>query len=419
MAQLVVQEFPQFAGLVEIWMTQGGIRTRSKWENSYGEAMSLWTDLVERVLDLTSDHPAYVDTVEALPPRFKDIRIGRDSLQVKDAFIIPWLIVDFPELQRLSNVVRPDSKLAPCHEITHYTYSAVAIALTFLASCTKRFRTSVRNIKLYEDKVSVALPESHGRGFIPLCQENTALRVERHVSLWRTVFSVSDSTRWEYSYHSEGSQPTSRLEHDRLLAEDVTRSVGKWISEAMALPSLGMPTGSFTLVLNGEPTPEHTSEVFRIVQRDATYQAALDACYTNGTLPTPSWLGRRSHPGFVYQDFSEALRTISMKGNSLIRCNFDPGSPCDIEDMLEKHRGWSLEDWKSNWSKHEPSKFQTEPPLPPWHILRWQHVMPWASTTTYSLDLVVDVNDSIANKLRRNKARFYPPHRFATDARYW
>ncbi|EFQ87693.1 hypothetical protein PTT_16707 [Pyrenophora teres f. teres 0-1] len=47
-----------------------------------------------------------------------------------------------------------------------------------------------------------------------------------------------------------------------------------WIMEALALPSLGMPAQAFTLVLDGNPTPEATSRVFEIAQRDAEWQTA-------------------------------------------------------------------------------------------------------------------------------------------------
>jgi hypothetical protein len=50
--------------------------------------------------------------------------------------------------------------------------------------------------------------------------------------------------------------------------------------EALALPSLGMPEHSFTLILDGSPTPEHTSDIFRtVVQRDAAWQDALNYSY--------------------------------------------------------------------------------------------------------------------------------------------
>ena len=169
----------------------------------------------------------------------------------------------------------------------------------------------------------------------------------------------------------------SDLESDRLLAENVTRPLAKWIAEATALPSLGMPEGSYTLLLDGAPVLEQTAKLFRIVQRDATWQAALDTCYSRGVFPTPSWLDRRRHGGFVCEGLPSMICALShSKSDSLISCNFDPGTTCDIEEMLEDHRGWSWEMWEREWSAHEPRRFHTKDPLPPWHMLCWRHVLP-------------------------------------------
>jgi hypothetical protein len=79
------------------------------------------------------------------------------------------------------------------------------------------------------------------------------------------------------------------LASDRLRAEDITKAVGTWVMEALALPSLGMPEDSFTLILDGSPTPKHTSEIFRtVVQRDAAWQTALNLSYSRGLLRKPS-----------------------------------------------------------------------------------------------------------------------------------
>jgi hypothetical protein len=63
--------------------------------------------------------------------------------------------------------------------------------------------------------------------------------------------------------------PPDHLKDDKLSARGVTQSVGTWIVESLLLPSLGMPQGSYTLVLDGNPIPEQTAAVFRVVQRDA------------------------------------------------------------------------------------------------------------------------------------------------------
>jgi hypothetical protein len=146
--------------------------------------------------------------------------------------------------------------------------------------------------------------------------------------------------------------------------------------EALALPPLGMSEGSYALVLDGNPTPEHTSEVFRVVQRDVSWQAALDLAYSRGLLPEPFWQDRRRRKSYTYEGLPDVVKSLS-RNSPLVRTNFDLGSvyEYDIESLLEERRAWSLQDWGKGWATHEPHKFQTAAPLPPWHLLRWGHVI--------------------------------------------
>ena len=38
---------------------------------------------------------------------------------------------------------------------------------------------------------------------------------------------------------------------------------------------------------------------------------------------------------------------------------------------MEQRVGWSVQEWEKDWTTHETTSYQTEPPLPPWHVLRW------------------------------------------------
>ena len=358
-------------------MTQGDIRTLWDYYSSFGEAPSIWDDFVEYILELVATRPAYYETVRAVVRRFGGVDKGRDPIRLKDARLDPWLIVDEIELKRLAEILHDEPRKPHGFGKTQNVYSAAAVALWFLNGCTKITRNSVRRIVLIENEVSIAQPACHARGFIPLCQENAKLHVERRVSLWQSVWPVSSDRKFRYLHGVEYDMGYIDLEHDRLCDKDITGSMGIWLAETMALPSLGMPVGSYTLVLDGNPTLEHTSSLFRIVQRDAAWQAALDTCYSRGVFPTPSWLDRRRHGGFICEGLPSMVRALShSKTGSLISCNFDPGTTYDIEEMLEDHRGWSWEMWEREWSAHEPRRFQTEEPLPPWHILRWGHVLP-------------------------------------------
>lgn len=71
-----------------------------------------------------------------------------------------------------------------------YRFSAAAAAVKFLSSCPVRMH--LRSIRLLEDKLAVAYPESHAQGLIKFCIENPRLHVERRVDLWRNVFQSGD-----------------------------------------------------------------------------------------------------------------------------------------------------------------------------------------------------------------------------------
>ena len=378
MAQRASEAYPQFAGLIDTWVTQNDMRSLWGYNNTFGEAASIWDDFVEYILDLVSEHPAYTETVKAIPSGLGGVEEGRDALQLKDLRLQPWLVVGLSDLKRMSNVILSTSGTPRYYKKTRYSYSAAALALQFLASLSETIRLSVRKIVLEEDHVSVARPESHGRGFISVCQQNRRLQVERRVHLWTTVFPVRLSERSRYIGGAEHDMDSSGVQGDHLLAVDVTRSVGSWIIEAMMLPTLGMPDGSYSLVLDGNPLPEHTSKIFRILQRDASWRIAMDTLHAKGHFADTSWLRRRRHPGFLYRDLPHVIRTLSAEA-SPIRCNFNPGPLFDVEDLLKDRYWWSLKDWERDWPRHEVREFQTEKPLPPWHVLHWKRVLPGAS----------------------------------------
>jgi len=399
MAQAAAKSYPQFAGLIDEWVRRGHSYTHGEYKDSYGEARSSWDDFVEHILDLMSECPDYAETVKDLPDRVVrwPLRGCHDLLRLRDADLRPWRILDHAELERLSDMLPSFLETERPHENTCYNYSAAAVALQFLASCTKNIRSFVRKIILKENNVSVAQPECHSRGFIPICQENRSLRIERHVNLWKAVFLVSRRGQYDirkYITAAESDQDSSDFRGDRLRAYNVTKSIGKWVTEVMALQSLGMPEGSHTLVLDGDPIPNHTANVFRIVQRDAAWQAALDICYSLDVFAfNPSWLNRRLHQAFAFSGLPEMIRTLSTD-SAPVRCNFTLHSPFDldseVQELLERsgnlsghnHQWRWAKDWGTRWIRHNPLEFQTEAPLPPWHMLCWRHVLPQIPPTS-------------------------------------
>ncbi|KAI4937349.1 uncharacterized protein J4E92_002079 [Alternaria infectoria] len=317
------------------------------------------------------DDPMDLDNVWLEPYEIDDV------MELNNACFEPWRIMNAAEIERLQKKVTfvcnglhytwPNAK---------YSYSAATVGLRFLDSVSKATREASRKLVLLEDPQSIADPASHGRGYTALCQSHPQIRVERVVNLWETVFPAAESRIHDFLYGRDDFLTEGLLDDEQCPADEKSKAVGAWTTEAMVLSELGMPEDSFTLVLDGDPTPEHTPQVFRTLQRDATWQNALDACYMRGVLARPSWLYWRMNPGYMYEEFPELVRTLSPI-SSPVRTNFPLNSAgfYTVERLLKENQGSSLRDWEEGWATHEPEEFQTEAPLLPWHLLHWGNVI--------------------------------------------
>ncbi|KAF2023196.1 hypothetical protein EK21DRAFT_118982 [Setomelanomma holmii] len=72
-----------------------------------------------------------------------------------------------------------------------------SFAIRYLQSLSPEVRKQIRNVVLEEDRMSVAGPQGHAQGLIPLCLENPLLRVEQKVNLWENIlFSNTSTVPW-------------------------------------------------------------------------------------------------------------------------------------------------------------------------------------------------------------------------------
>ncbi|KAF3801819.1 hypothetical protein GCG54_00015039 [Colletotrichum gloeosporioides] len=250
-----------------------------------------------------------------------------------------------------------DQKLVKHH------YSAAAAAIRFLCSLRRDSRLSIRKIILNEDRAAVAFPEAHGLGLIPYCQENPRLRVERRVSMWRTVFQT------QVDGQAQHAKPYDF--NDGAWADLISRPVAVWILEALELEPAGMPPGAFTLTFEGD---QKCSEIFRtVVQRDAAWQAAVDLSLERQILPPLSWVARRrdgwahhtarDSKWHVLEGFPQAVQDI-VAGKSIVKCNFDMGEIWDVEKLVEDRKDWTMSDWDQRWKRGFHVRFDPDPPSP-------------------------------------------------------
>lgn len=103
---------------------------------------------------------------------------------------------------------------------------------------------------------------------------------------------------------------------------DITPFIGekccKWITEAYSLTANGMPTKSFSLVLDGDPAPDQSSKLFEIVKEDAAWQVALLQRYSEESLDLTFTAIRRGGI-FFSKVFPQAIQDI-VQGISFVQC---------------------------------------------------------------------------------------------------
>jgi hypothetical protein len=364
----IALRYPQFLPILQRWSSEGDIHWSMLRDADWGETPSIYRDFTHYAFNVFAMHPEFVETLERVTQERHQPVEEEQPLEDFSGLIKQhpnlWHIPNSDELEQMIDAagrgfVREfgeDMLRSKC------TYSAASCAIRFLTSLPSTVIGHVRDIKLLEDRECVARPECHARGFVVLCRDNPNLRIERVVSIWKNVFPVKD-----VRYVHTGLDCKVR---EKLFTRYITSSVARWIVEAMALPSLGMPHGAFTMILDGEPLLELTAQAFNMVQRDAAWQTALDISYSrNQDHLQPTWFERRHMLGYHYEEFPRMLKEVC-SGKSFVRCNFDLGCEWDAKEILKGRKDNSLEEWKQQWDDHTPRMFQTTDPLPLWRTLR-------------------------------------------------
>lgn len=259
------------------------------------------------------------------------------------------------------------------------------MAIKFLNSESISTRRHIRKIVLNESHESVAFPECHALGLIPFCLENSRLRLQRRLNLWRNVLP--------HSHEILSGQMVAEAEERQALHDDgwddymlpgcIVPAFGLWIREVLALPAAGMPTNSFSLVFEGYPNPDQSIEVFEIVLRDIAWHSAVQRyCHEKSLTLAPSYL--RSRRLFEFSSFPQAIKDI-VENQSCISCDFPIGYSWDSDKIyLENKDLTEILDWSDRHDELEPEFLGTEPPLPSWINLRMEELI---SKAAYQAEL--------------------------------
>lgn len=152
-----------------------------------------------------------------------------------------------------------------------------------------------------------------------LCQSNRHLRGQRIVNLWNNVFQVRNNQRAKYECYSEVVEDGDSVRIDRLYSSIITKVVGTQVAEAVALAQLGMPPESFSVLLEGNPIPRHTSTVFRIVQQYFAQQLAINVAETRGLIKLATQIAYSKFSTQPYSRSSAQVLQVKLRILSLTR----------------------------------------------------------------------------------------------------
>ncbi|KAK1528562.1 uncharacterized protein CCOS01_06396 [Colletotrichum costaricense] len=201
-----------------------------------------------------------------------------------------------------------------------------------------------------------------------VCLVVSLLRIDRWVNLWRNAllpdsnFDTPD-TRRQAKYRTMARREPGPW---GLEAKQVTANVSRWVMEALALVPAGMPPASFTLILDGQPTPQLCTEILQMTnQRDIAWQVAWFASVDQGIDPILL-------PGIP---FPRAMKDI-VQGTLIVRCNFEPGELWNVDRIVHDHRNRTPQQWQEAWADHEPKTWFPVASLPCFQALLEKDLVP-------------------------------------------
>lgn len=311
-----------------------------------------FTELIDQVL------PGWTDSHS--PDEFFDLTFD------------PWAIPSLPELVATADQLQA-YRLWDCLGTWYHAegnegtgnryreklyFSAAAVAIRFLKQLPKHRRLSIRNIIINEDRLAVGRSECHILGLIPFCRENPKLRVEQRVNLWRNLLLRMQIPRPSAAVQLAEFGHAHDRDH-RLTKSVFCCALASWGFHVMEVMSEGMPAGTFSFFLDGDPDLNLSSEVFDTqVHPDVAWLKAYAECCSQGLFPQP------------YQDiffFSTAAYLQGLEpllgGAPFLKTNFNVGQPWDYKKLAETQQDLPWSAWRGKYSGFAPSFGISSPAL--------------------------------------------------------
>ena len=374
----VALKYPRFEPLLQLVHTsEEYVRTNNPlikegvyYGSSWGEADSMFRDFQDYLIELLSKDTdffkTYANSCDRLlritdEPRRYQYRVGhtyprngdqcwsdRVSFVRSEHLSInlkPWSIPTEHEQAQMRTLQGISSSRGNLWKRLRWRYSAVAVAIQFFKSISCDTGLAIRKVVLNEDRRSVGYPECHARGLVQFCSQWPKLHTERRVNIWRNLVTphVLESLYVEelgYPLETVDAQTEAgernRQKIDRGWDTFFGWNCAKWITEASVLRCSGMPADSFSLILNGDPAPDHSSQMFELLKDLAAWQVGLDQWYTEKSL-NPGILNKRIGRCYASEVFPQAI-SDTIEAKSIIHCNFPTGLMYDSKQVLNQIR---------------------------------------------------------------------------------
>ncbi|KAM0544864.1 hypothetical protein ACHAPJ_011609 [Fusarium lateritium] len=244
-----------------------------------------------------------------------------------------------------------------------FRFSAAAVAIRFLKHFPINKRMCIRKVVIREDRIAVGHQECHAQGLIPFSRENPRLRIEVRASMLTNILPAASIPHNIHQFQRHVAN--NEIDGPHINTYDIHGRLMEWLTEALAVVGAGMPASSYTFLLDGESAFELCSDIFqRTVQRDAAFIKAAEICF-------PSLFDSRTQALFSHRPkrSSEAMMHL-VNQTSVLRCNFHPGQPWDVnkfvQGLLERHPEEMYEEFVH---KRDPTYFIPLSPLPSWQSI--------------------------------------------------
>ncbi|RBA20536.1 hypothetical protein FPRO05_07983 [Fusarium proliferatum] len=215
-----------------------------------------------------------------------------------------------------------------------FRISAASAAIGWLNKLPDNKRMCIRGMAIIEDYPSVGRQECHAAGLVPFCRENPQLRISHRVSMLNVIFSRALLNRAgsfgglaTYAGHEIGAEA---FDQANLIS---FYEIEEWLAEIVSLPKAGMPNGSYTFTLDGEPMAFICSRIFQqIVLRKEAMRFTIERSLPRLDPEERLYFGLGLHRGH-----GDAFAQL-IDDSSFIKANFDTGQLWNAEKMLAEFR---------------------------------------------------------------------------------